>query len=114
MDSLLEELEKVNSMNYNDEQKKAIKKAIDDNILIITGGPGTGKTTIIKAITELYQHINKLDYDEFTERLALLAPTGRASKRMSESTFLPASTIHRFLKWNKGTGEFMINEENKS
>ena len=114
LDSLLEELEKVNSMNYNDEQKKAIKKAIDDNILIITGGPGTGKTTIIKAITELYQHINKLDYDEFTERLALLAPTGRASKRMSESTFLPASTIHRFLKWNKETGEFMINEENKS
>ena len=82
--------------------------------MIITGGPGTGKTTIIKAITELYQHVNKLDYDEFTEHLALLAPTGRASKRMSESTFLPASTIHRFLKWNKETLEFMVNEENKS
>ena len=95
-------------------KKKAIKKALENNILIITGGPGTGKTTIIKAITELYQHINKLDYDEFTEKLALLAPTGRASKRMSESTFLPASTIHRFLKWNKDDGKFMINESNKS
>ncbi len=114
LDNLLTELEKVNSMNYNEEQKKAIKKAINDNILIITGGPGTGKTTIIKAITELYKHIHKLNYDDFTSRLALLAPTGRASKRMSESTFLPASTIHRFLKWNKDDGQFMINEDNKS
>ena len=114
LNSLLDELQKINNIEYNDEQKKAIKKALENNILIITGGPGTGKTTIIKAITELYQHLNKLDYDEFTERLALLAPTGRASKRMSESTYLPASTIHRFLKWNKETLEFMINEDNKS
>ena len=114
LDGLLDELEKINSIKYNDEQRKAIKKALENNLLIITGGPGTGKTTIIKAITELYQHVNKLNYDEFTERLALLAPTGRASKRMSDSTFLPASTIHRFLKWNKDTLEFMINESNKS
>lgn len=114
LDKLLSELEKINSIKYNDEQRKAIIKALEDNILIITGGPGTGKTTIIKAITELYQHVNKLDYDEFTEKLALLAPTGRASKRMSESTFLPASTIHRFLKWNKDDEKFMVNEENKS
>ena len=114
LNSLLDELQKINNIEYNDEQKKAIKKALENNILIITGGPGTGKTTIIKAITELYQHLNKLDYDEFTERLALLAPTGRASKRMSESTYLPASTIHRFLKWNKDTLEFMVNEDNKS
>ena len=114
LNNLLLELEKINDIKYNDEQKKAIVKALESNILIITGGPGTGKTTIIKAITELYQHVNKLDYDEFTEHLALLAPTGRASKRMSESTFLPASTIHRFLKWNKETLEFMVNEENKS
>ena len=114
LDDLLTELEKVNGVNYNEEQKKAIKKAINNNILIITGGPGTGKTTIIKAITELYKHIHKLDYDDFTSRLALLAPTGRASKRMSESTFLPASTIHRFLKWNKDDGQFMVNEGNMS
>ncbi len=114
LNSLLAELEKINNITYNGEQKEAIIKALESNILIITGGPGTGKTTIIKAITELYQHLNKLNYDEFTERLALLAPTGRASKRMSESTFLPASTIHRFLKWNKDGGEFMVNEFNKS
>jgi exodeoxyribonuclease V alpha subunit len=114
IDDLISGLEKKYDIKYNDEQKKAIKKALESNFLIITGGPGTGKTTIIKAITEIYQLLNKLDYDEFTNVLALLAPTGRASKRMSESTLLPASTIHRFLKWNKDNGEFMINEDNKS
>ena len=114
VDSLLCEMEKAYQIKYNEKQKEAVKKAIKDNFLIITGGPGTGKTTIIKAIVEVYQHINKLDYDVLTSELALLAPTGRASKRMSESTNMPASTIHRFLKWNKDTGEFMVNEDNKS
>ena len=112
--ALIEEMEKINKIKYNEQQKKAITKALEDNILVITGGPGTGKTTIIKAITELYQHINKISNYKVTEKLALLAPTGRASKRMSESTNLPASTIHRFLKWNKELDEFMINENNKS
>lgn len=112
--SLLCEMEKLYDISYNDKQKEAISKAISSNFLIITGGPGTGKTTIIKAIAEVYQNINKLDYDSLTEDLVLLAPTGRASKRMSESTGLPAYTIHRFLKWNKDSSEFMINETNKS
>lgn len=111
---LINELESINNIKYNKEQKQAIKKAIQNNLLIITGGPGTGKTTIIKAITELYKHINKLDYEQLVDSMALLAPTGRASKRMSESTNLPASTIHRFLKWNKDTNEFMVNEREKS
>lgn len=111
---LINKMEKENGISYNDKQKEAIKKALQSNILIITGGPGTGKTTIIKAITEAYASIHKLDYDGLVGELALLAPTGRASKRMSESTLLPASTIHRFLKWNKDTGEFMINETNKA
>ncbi len=114
LDNRIEELEKVNNIKYNDKQKEAIKKSLENNITIITGGPGTGKTTIIKAICELYQNIFDLSYEELTNRIALLAPTGRASKRMSESTNLPASTIHRFLKWNKETNEFVVNEYNKN
>ena len=114
LDARIEELESVNNIKYNDKQKEAIKKSLENNITIITGGPGTGKTTIIKAICELYMEINKLDFDDAPNKIALLAPTGRASKRMSESTLLPASTIHRFLKWNKETNEFLINEYNKT
>ena len=114
LDNRIEELEHVNNIKYNDKQKEAIKKSLENNITIITGGPGTGKTTIIKAICELYQNIFDLSYEELTNRIALLAPTGRASKRMSESTNLPASTIHRFLKWNKETNEFSVNEYNKN
>ena len=112
IDKLINEHEEINNIIYNDKQKEAIIKALENNILIITGGPGTGKTTIIKAITELYQKLKKLDYDSLVSELALLAPTGRASKRMSEKAALPASTIHRFLKWNKETNEFMVDEYN--
>lgn len=109
----IEQLEQDYDITYNDLQKAAIVMALENNISIITGGPGTGKTTIIKAIVELYQKLNKLETKELIDNLALLAPTGRASKRMSESTLLPAMTIHRFLKWNKDTDQFAVNEYNK-
>ena len=99
---------------YNFEQREALKQSISKNLLIITGGPGTGKTTTIKGIVELYRDIYKLSYQELCNKTALLAPTGRASKRMSEATHIPASTIHRFLKWNKEKNSFGINEYNKS
>ena len=92
----------------------AIKNNCLKKFIIITGGPGTGKTTIMKGVTELYRTINKLSYEELQEKIALLAPTGRAAKRMSESTLLKASTIHRFLKWQKETNKFQVNEYNKS
>lgn len=113
IDTRIKELEEYLNIKYNDEQLKAIKTALTENITIITGGPGTGKTTIIKGITRLYQDLNNLSLKEAVEEIALLAPTGRAAKRLSESTNLPASTIHRFLRWNKDTNEFAVNEYDK-
>jgi exodeoxyribonuclease V alpha subunit len=114
IDKYITQLEAFFELEYNDKQKQAIKKSINNHITIITGGPGTGKTTIIKAIVELYKMVNDLSYEALISDIALLAPTGRASKRMSEATLLPALTIHRFLKWNKENNSFAINEHNKS
>lgn len=110
----VEYLEKHFDISYNKLQKDAIKKSFLKQFLIITGGPGTGKTTIIKAILELYKDIKKYSNRDMIDKIALLAPTGRAAKRMSEATLYPASTIHRFLKWNKDNNTFQINEYNKS
>lgn len=111
-DKLMKQLEEENGIVYNAQQKEAILKALENHMVIITGGPGTGKTTIIKAIVEMYQRHYQYNYDELDAHVALLAPTGRASKRMSESTLFPATTIHRFLKWNKDNNEFAVNEQN--
>lgn len=110
LDKYLVELEEENKIEYNVEQVNAIKKSLENNITIITGGPGTGKTTIIKGIVDLYSKLNKYNFEETTKHLALLSPTGRASKKMSESTSYPSSTIHRFLKWSKDDNKFMVNE----
>ncbi len=99
---------------YNQDQRRAILDSVCKNFLIITGGPGTGKTTIMKGIIELYKEIHKLNYEKLVEKVQLLAPTGRAAKRMSDTTLMPASTIHRFLKWQKETNKFQVNEYHKS
>ena len=109
----LNDLEIINNINYNKKQREAIVESLENNITIITGGPGTGKTTIVKAIVDLYQMLNNYDNATMLSNVALLAPTGRASKRLSEATNFPAMTIHRFLKWNKDNNSFGINEYNK-
>ena len=114
IDQTITDLEEFFGIKYNEEQLLAIKKSYTKDFLIITGGPGTGKTTIMKGIIELYRQMNKLSYERLCDKLALLAPTGRAAKRMSEATSHPASTIHRFLKWQKEQNRFQVNEYNKS
>ncbi|MDE6284541.1 MAG: ATP-dependent RecD-like DNA helicase [Bacilli bacterium] len=114
LDEKLENLENRIGISYNDDQKKAIKSALNNNITIISGGPGTGKTTIINAIVKLYIEDRKLGPTDILETIALLAPTGRASKKMSTSTNLPASTIHRYLKWYKDSNDFYYNAMNKT
>ncbi len=113
-DEELAKLEEDNHVTYNEDQKSAIKKALENKITIISGGPGTGKTTIINAIVKLYIKMRDYSPMEVLANIALLAPTGRASKKMSTSTGLPAMTIHRFLKWNKDTNNFGVNEYHKA
>ena len=74
--------------------------------MILTGGPGTGKTTLVKACMEIYSRINE------QKKVILTAPTGRAAKRLTDLTGIEASTIHRLLKWDMNTNEFGMNEEN--
>ncbi len=85
-------------------QTQALEKCIGAKFSIITGGPGVGKTTIIRALVEIYA-ARKL-------RITLAAPTGRAAKRMTESVGREAKTIHRLLKWNPITNHFTYNAEN--
>jgi exodeoxyribonuclease V alpha subunit len=84
-------------------QAEAVRRALTDKVLIITGGPGTGKTTLIRAILLLYQQLGA--------RICLAAPTGRAAKRLSEATRHAASTIHRLLEFSPQPGGFQRNEE---
>jgi exodeoxyribonuclease V alpha subunit len=108
----LGKLEERINVQYAPTQKEAIQTALMSPMLILTGGPGTGKTTVIKGIVELYAELHGCslepkDYHKKDEPFPFLlaAPTGRAAKRMSESTGLPAVTIHRLLGFN-GTEEF--------
>ena len=106
-------IEKGNLITFNQKQQEAILNSFKYHFEIITGGPGTGKTTIIKSIVKTYQELYKKSNRELSDEITLLAPTGRAAKRMMETVNFPASTIHRFLKWNKDTNKFKVNEHNK-
>ncbi|MDK1003896.1 SF1B family DNA helicase RecD2 [Bacillus subtilis] len=106
----LGELEERMNVQYAPSQKEAIQKALSSPMLLLTGGPGTGKTTVIRGIVELYGELHGVSLDPSAYKkdeafpIVLTAPTGRAAKRMSESTGLPAVTIHRLLGWNGAEG----------
>ena len=106
LDKKINQLEFVSGITYDESQREAIYKSLNNNLTIITGGPGTGKTTIIRCIVKLLIEINGLKMD----RLALLAPTGRAARKLMDTTGVPAYTIHKYLKWDKEKNEFSVNE----
>ncbi len=92
------------SITLAEEQEEAVHMASQSKIMVLTGGPGTGKTTIIKAIIQLFSSVKA--------KILLAAPTGRAAKRMAEATEKEAKTIHRLLEYNPGEDGFARNEDN--
>lgn len=98
-------LETTFHIHYEDKQKRAIEIFFDEPFSILTGGPGTGKTTIVQGILALY----KKYYPANT--IALCAPTGRAAKRLSELSNGNATTIHSLLKWDLESNTFLVNEK---
>ena len=109
IDKMIEEVEKKNKILLAEAQLEAVKCVFENSAMVITGGPGTGKTTIIKTIIELMEASGK--------RVMLTAPTGRAAKRMTEVCGIEAKTIHRLLEITPGENEvgnrFARNENNK-
>ncbi len=95
--------ERNHGISFSPNQRRAIRDALDTGFFVITGGPGTGKTTIINCILELLSGDN---------RVVLCAPTGRAAKRMSEATGAEAKTIHRLLQYGGEEGSFSRNQDN--
>ncbi len=108
VDQEIAEYERVNNISLHPDQKDAIEAAVNKKVCVITGGPGTGKTTIVKCILKIL--------GQFNSRIYLLAPTGRAAKRLSQSCDKQASTIHRALEVNFKDDDknfFNYNERNK-
>ena len=94
----------LQGINYNHKQKLALSKAVEEKILVLAGGPGTGKTTIIKGIIQIFEHLS--------QKICLTAPTGRGAKRMAEMTKREAKTIHRLLEFEPKQNVFKRNLKN--
>ncbi len=106
LEQKINELELISNITYDESQREAITKALNNNLTIITGGPGTGKTTIIKCITDLLTGLCSVKPNQ----IALLAPTGRAARKLMETTNIPAYTIHKYLEWDKESNTFNKDE----
>lgn len=94
------EIEESEQVSYAEKQREALITALSSSLMILTGGPGTGKTTVIKGICQAFAKLHEISLDpddHETFPIRLVAPTGRAAKRMTETTGLPAMTIHRLL-----------------
>ena len=100
----IEEYERINRITLHENQKKAVEGCLKHGISVVTGGPGTGKTTIIKCIISILRSRKK--------KVALCAPTGRAAKRLTEATGEEAKTIHRMLDLAFGEGGMFTFDEN--
>lgn len=105
LDGAIDDIEKKKGIRLAQQQREAVKKACTDGILVITGGPGTGKTTILSFIIDLMEQLEL--------NVVLAAPTGRAAKRMTDTTGCEAKTIHRLLEYNFTTNSFNKNSECK-
>jgi exodeoxyribonuclease V alpha subunit len=98
LEDLITQVQQQRGLMLSSEQTAAVAAALKDKVLIITGGPGTGKTTIVSCILDLYEGLGA--------RVLLMAPTGRAAKRLSETTGMTATTIHRAMEFSPQTGGF--------
>lgn len=103
IDTELKKTEILDDIDLSDKQKEAIKAVNDNNVTIITGGPGTGKTTIIKSIINIYEKKGN--------KIVLAAPTGRAAKKMTETTGKEASTLHRLLEIGNFSDDIYTKED---
>ncbi len=105
--SLINQVEDKLSITFAPQQKKALYLSLDSGVMVLTGGPGTGKTTVIKALISIFNNVGL--------KVVLSAPTGRAAKRMSEATGHEAKTVHRMLEMDRGIGgenKFFRNAKN--
>ena len=103
IDGEIEKLEKKFGLTLADSQREAVKGAVSDGVIVITGGPGTGKTTILKFIIEIMERLDLV--------IELAAPTGRAAKRITDTTGREARTVHRLLEYSMSDNEFSRNED---
>jgi exodeoxyribonuclease V alpha subunit len=101
--SALQDLKREFAFRLAEAQRRAVERSATEKVLIVTGGPGTGKTTIISSVLRLYSR--------WTRKIQLTAPTGRAAKRMSETTGGAAMTVHRLLEFSPQKGGFQRNED---
>lgn len=111
IDSIVDEVEEEVGFSYDAIQRKAIKEAVTSKFFVLTGGPGTGKTTVINGILKTYEKIRRVTLRNEKDIVKLLAPTGKAARRMGEATGLSASTIHSALGLTKDDEDSSLEQD---